>query len=147
MLGMKKTRPSLAEIRRLYRETTTIAVVGASPDPAKRAHVIPAYLQSQGYRIIPVNPTHDEVLGERCYPTLTDIAEPVDVVAVFRPAHEAPGIARDAVTIGAHALWLQVGIVSDEAEQLARDAGLVFVQDHCIGQMHAMAGLGPGPDH
>ncbi len=144
---MKRTRPSLANIRRLYEETSTIAVVGASPDPTKRAHVIPAYLQSQGFRILPVNPTHAEVLGERCYPTVLEVPDHVDVVDVFRPADEAPGIARAAVTIGARALWLQVGIVSDEAEQIARDAGLVFVEDHCIGQMHAMAGLGPGPDH
>ena len=144
---MKKTRPSLADIRRLYRKTSTIAVVGASPDPSKRAQVIPAYLQSQGYRIIPVNPTHEEVFGEHCYPTLTEISERVDIVDVFRPASEAPGIAHQAVAIGARALWLQVGIVSDEAEHIARDAGLVFVEDHCIGQMHAMAGLGPGPDH
>ena len=137
----------MANIRRLYEETSTIAVVGASPDPTKRAHVIPAYLQSQGFRILPVNPTHAEVLGERCYPTVLEVPDHVDVVDVFRPADEAPGIARAAVTIGARALWLQVGIVSDEAEQIARDAGLVFVEDHCIGQMHAMAGLGPGPDH
>ncbi len=144
---MKRTRPSLADIKRLYLETTTIAVVGASPDPSKRAHVIPAYLQSQGFRVVPVNPTHEEVLGEPSYRTLLEIPDPVDIVDVFRPAGEAPGIARQAVTIGARVLWLQVGIVSDEAEQIARDAGLVFVEDHCIGQMHAMAGLGPGPDH
>ena len=144
---MKRTRPRLAEIRKLYEETSTIAVVGASPDPSKRAHVIPAYLQSQGFRIIPVNPTHGKVLSETCYRSVLEIPDHVDVVDVFRPAEEAPGIARDAVSIGARALWLQVGIVSDEAEQIARDAGLIFVEDHCIGQMHAMAGLGPGPDH
>lgn len=142
---MKRTRPRLDEIRKLYEETSTIAVVGASPDPSKKAHVIPAYLQSQGYRIIPVNPRHDTVLGETSYPTLLDIPDPVDVVDVFRPAEEAPGIARNAVAIGARALWLQVGIISDEAEQIA--SGLVFIQDHCMGQMHAMVGLGPGPDH
>ena len=144
---MKRTRPRLAEIRKLYAETTTIAVVGASPDPTKRAHVIPAYLQSQGFQIIPVNPSHETVFGEPCYPTVLEIPDHVDIVDVFRPAEEAPGIARDAVTIGAHALWLQVGILSDEAGQIARRAGLIFVEDHCIGQMHAMAGLGPGPDH
>jgi predicted CoA-binding protein len=144
---MKRTRPRIDEIRKLYEETSTIAVVGASPDPAKRANVIPAYLQSQGYRIIPVNPRRDEIFGEACYPTLLDIPDPVDVVDVFRPAAEAPDVAHNAVAIGAHALWLQVGIVSEEAERIAREGGLVFIEDHCMGQMHAMVGLGPGPDH
>jgi predicted CoA-binding protein len=144
---MKRTRPRLDQIRRLYEETSTIAVVGASPDRSKRAHVIPAYLQSQGYRIIPVNPRHAMVLGETCYPNLLDIADSVDVVDVFRPASEAPDISRHAVAIGARALWLQVGIRSDEAHAIAEAAGLLFVEDHCMGQMHAMVGLGPGPEH
>ena len=135
----------MPEIRQLYEEISTIAVVGASPDPAKTAHAIPAYLQSQGYRILPVNPSHDEVLGETSYPSLLDIPTAVDAVDVFRPAGEAPAIARHAVDIGARALWLQVGILSDEAEQIAREGGLLFVEDHCMGEMHAMAGLGPGP--
>ena len=141
------TRPPLDDLRRIYADTKTIAVVGASPDPAKRAHVVPAYLQEQGYRIIPVNPNRDEVLGEKAYPTLLDIPEPVDLVEVFRPAEEAAGIAKDAVAIGADVLWLQVGIVSDEAAETAREAGLDVVMDHCMGVMHAKLGLGPGPDH
>lgn len=140
-----RTRPPLAEIRRLYGEIETIAVVGASPDPSKRANVIPAYLRSQGYRIIPVNPNHSAVLGEQSYATLRDVPRPVDAVDVFRPAAEAPDIARDTVAIGARVLWLQVGIRSEEAARIAHEAGLVFVEDHCMGQMHAMAGLGPGP--
>lgn len=141
------TRPPLDDLRRIYADTKTIAVVGASPDPAKRAHVVPAYLQEQGYRIIPVNPNRDEVLGEKAYPTLLDIPEPVDLVEVFRPAEEAAGIAKDAVAIGADVLWLQVGIVSDEAAETAGEAGLDVVMDHCMGVMHAKLGLGPGPDH
>jgi len=141
------TRPPLDDLRRIYADTKTIAVVGASPDPAKRAHVVPAYLQEQGYRIIPVNPNRDEVLGEKAYPTLLDIPEPVDLVEVFRPAEEAAGIAKDAVAIGADVLWLQVGIVSDEAAETAGEAGLAVVMDHCMGVMHAKLGLGPGPDH
>jgi hypothetical protein len=142
-----RTRPPLEDLRRIYADSKTIAVVGASPDPAKRAHVVPAYLQEQGYRIIPVNPNHEEVLGEIAYPTLLDIPEPVDVVDVFRPADEAPGIAENAVSIGANVLWLQLGIVSEKAGEVATEAGLDFVMDHCMGAMHAKLGLGPGPDH
>ena len=142
-----RTRPPLEELRRIYADSETIAVVGASPDPTKRAHVVPAYLQEQGYRIIPVNPHHDEVLGEQAYATLLDIPEPVDVVEVFRPAEEAPGIAEDAAAIGAGVLWLQVGILSEEAGEIATDAGMRFVMDHCMGVMHAKLGLGAGPDH
>ncbi len=142
-----RTRPPLNELRRIYADTKTIAVVGASPEPAKRAYVVPAYLKEQGYRIIPVNPSHEEVFGEKAYPTLADIPEPVDVVDVFRPADEAPGIAENAAAIGADVLWLQVGIVSEEAGEIAAAAGMSFVMDHCIGMMHAKLGLGPGPEH
>lgn len=142
-----RARPPLEEIRRIYAESKTIAVVGASPDPAKRAHVIPAYLQEQGYRIVPVNPGYEEVLGERAYPSLLEIPEHVDVVDVFRPAEEAPAIAEQAVAIGADVLWLQLGIVSEKAGQIAMDGGLDFVMDNCMGVMHAKLGLGPGPDH
>ncbi len=142
-----RTRPPIAVLRRIYEESHTIAVVGASPDPSKRANVVPAYLRDQGYRIIPVNPNHDEVFGERSYPTLLDIPEPVDVVDVFRPPVDAPDVAAKAVQIGAKVLWLQLGILSDEAAQIAAKGGLTFVEDHCIGQMHAMLGLGPGPAH
>ena len=142
-----RTRPPIAEVRRIYEESKTIAVVGASPDPGKRAYVVPEYLQEQGYRIIPVNPNHDEIFGEKAYPTLLDIPEPVDVVDVFRPAEEAPGIAEQAVEIGAKVLWLQLGIISDTAGQIAQEGGLAFVEDHCMGMMHAMLELGPGPAH
>lgn len=142
-----RSRPPLDDIRRIYADSKTIAVVGASPDPSKRAYVVPAYLQEQGYRIIPVNPGHEEVLGEKAYSTLLDIPEPVDVVDVFRPADEAPGIAENAVAIGANVLWLQLGIVSEEAGQIATEGGLDFVMDNCMGAMHAKLGLGPGPDH
>jgi hypothetical protein len=122
-----------------------IAVVGASPDASKTAHVVPAYLQDVGYRIIPVNPRHERVLGERSYATLLDIPDPVDVVQVFRRPEEAPEIAEQAVAIGANVLWLQVGIISEEAATIAQDAGLTFVSDLCMGAMHAVLDLGPGP--
>lgn len=142
-----RSRPPLDELRRIYADSKTIAVVGASPDTSKMANKIPAYLQSQGYRIIPVNPRTDEVLGEKSYKELTDIPEPVDVVDVFRPAAEAPGIAEQAAEIGAEVLWLQVGIVSVEAGEIAEATGMTFVMDHCMGMMHAKLGLGPGPGH
>jgi hypothetical protein len=140
-----RTRPPLDEIRRIYADTRTIAVVGASPDDGKYSHVVPSYLMDQGYRIIPVTPAHEEVFGEKAYPTLLDIPEPVDVVEVFRPSDEAPGIAENAVAIGAKVLWLQLGVVSEEAGAIAQEAGLTFVMDHCMGAMHAKLELGPGP--
>lgn len=133
----------LDEIRRIYEESRVIAVVGASPDPSKNAHSVPAYLQKMGYRIVPVNPNHEIVLGEPSYATLGDIPYAVDVVEVFRPGAEAPSIAQQAIAIGAKVLWLQVGIVSEEAAIFARDAGLTFVSDLCMRAMHAALELGP----
>jgi uncharacterized protein len=134
------------QLIRIYAETKTIAVVGASTDPAKPAHQIPRYLQRQGYRILPVNPHGGELLGEPVARSLAEVDGPVDVVDVFRPAEEAPGIAREAVAIGAKVLWLQLGIESEEARRLAEAAGLTVVMDRCMGATHAELGLGPGPD-
>jgi predicted CoA-binding protein len=130
----------------IYATTKTIAVVGASADPTKAAHVIPRYLQSQGYRILPVNPRGGELFGERVFRSLAEIDVPVDVVDVFRPAEEAPEIARQAIAIGAKVLWLQMGIESDEAQRLAEAAGLTVVMNRCMGATHAQLGLGPGPE-
>lgn len=134
------------EIRRIYAESGVIAVVGASPDPSKTAYVVPSYLQDEGYRIVPVNPHHETILGETSYPTLMDIEESIDVVEVFRPGNEAPEIARQAAAVGAKVLWLQVGVVSEEADQIATDAGMTFVSDLCMGAMHAVLEIGPGPN-
>jgi predicted CoA-binding protein len=131
---------------RIYRESRTIAVVGASCDEDKPAHRIPAYLQSQGYRIIPVSPRGDAILGEPVRRSLADIDEPIDIVDVFRPSAEAPAIARDAVAAGAKVLWLQLGIESDEARRIAEDAGLIVVMNRCLGMTHRWLGLGPGPE-
>ena len=135
----------LDDIRRIYAETKVIAVVGASPDETKTSNVVPSYLQGFGYRIVPVNPNHESVFGMRSYPSLNDIPDEVDVVEVFRPGSEAPDIARQAVAIGAKVLWLQKGIVSDDAGRIAEEAGLTFISDTCMGAMHAVLGLGPGP--
>ena len=134
------------ELRRIYAESKVIAVVGMSADPYKPSHSIPRYLQSCGYRVIPVTPKGGEILGERAYTSLEEIdGVDIDVVDVFRPAEEAPDIARSAVAIGADVLWLQAGISSDEAERIAQEGGLRVVMDACMGATHARLGLGPGP--
>jgi predicted CoA-binding protein len=120
-------------------DAETIAVVGLSRDPAKAAHAVPASMQAAGFRIIPVHPCADELLGQRVYRSLTDIPERVDLVDVFRPAREAPGVARQAVAIGAKTLWLQQGIVSPEARRIAVEAGLDYIEDRCIGVVRALA--------
>ena len=138
--------PERERLRRIYVETKTIAVVGASADPAKPAHQIPAYLQRQGYRILPVNPRGGELFGEHVYRALAEIDAPVDVVDVFRPADETPEVARQAAAIGAKVLWLQLGIASEEARRIAEAAGLTVIMDRCMGATHGELGLGPGPD-
>jgi predicted CoA-binding protein len=126
----------IQSLREIYQQTRTIAVVGASNNPTKPANSIPRYLQGEGFRIVPVNPREQEILGERAYPSLRDIPEQVDVVDVFRPAGETPEIARESAKIGARVLWLQEGIESDEAESIATEAGLRFVSNRCMGQTH-----------
>ena len=133
------------ELREIYAETKTIAVVGASDNPRKPAHTIPRYLQRQGYRIIPVNPKGGEILGQKVYGSLQEIEEPIDVVDVFRPSEETPDVARSAVEAGAKVLWLQEGISSEEAERIASEGGLKVVMDRCMGATHARLDLGPGP--
>jgi uncharacterized protein len=133
------------ELREIYQSTQTIAVVGASSDPSKPGYRIPRYLQSQGYRIIPVSPKGGEILGESVHTSLSEVDVPIDVVDVFRPAEEAPGIAHEAVAVGAKVLWLQTGITSDEAAEIARAEGVRVVMDTCMGETHARLGLGPGP--
>ena len=130
---------------RIYAQTRSIAVVGASADPSKPAHQIPRYLQQQGYRILPVNPRGGQLLGEPVARSLGEVEGPVEVVEVFRPAAEAPEIAREAVKVGAKVLWLQLGIVSEEARQVAEAAGLTVVMDRCMGEVHGELGLGPRP--
>lgn len=117
--------------KEILERSGTLAVVGLSADPSKPAHSVPASLQRSGFRVIPVNPTVGEVLGERSYPSLTEVAEEVDTVVVFRPPQDAPEIARQAVKIGAKALWLQSGIRSEEARRIATEGGLDYVEDRC----------------
>jgi predicted CoA-binding protein len=121
-----------AIVERILTTYDTITVVGASGTPVKAAHSVPAHMQQHGWRIIPVNPHADQILGERVYRTLADIPEQVGLVDVFRPPHATPDIARQAVAAGATALWLQLGIASPEARAIAQDAGLFYVEDRCL---------------
>ncbi|MGZ8581941.1 MAG: CoA-binding protein [Actinomycetota bacterium] len=126
--------PEDRELRILLGEARTIAVVGLSSKPGRPSLDVAAYLQERGYRIVPVNPRETEVLGERAYPSLKDIPDdlPIDVVDVFRRAEDTPPIARDAVAIGAKVLWLQAGIVNEEAYRIASEAGLEVIMGVCI---------------
>ena len=117
----------------------TIAMVGASPNPDRPAHGVMRYLLGQGYRVIPVRPIDcDEVLGVPCVAKLTEIEEPIDLVDVFRNAAACPGHAREAVEVGASALWLQLGLVSPEARQIATAAGLDYVENACTAVVHRL---------
>ena len=118
--------------QQILADSAVIAVVGASRDPGKAAHRVPLEMQRHGWRIIPVNPTADEIVGENVYRSLTDIPEQVGLVDVFRPGPECADVARAAVEAGATALWLQLGIRSEEARKIAEDAGLLYVEDRCL---------------
>ncbi|MBN9150129.1 MAG: CoA-binding protein [Micrococcales bacterium] len=120
-------------MRALLESSTTIAVVGASTHERKAANRIPRWLMKAGFTIIPVNPSADEILGQKAYRTLADIPVPVDIVDVFRPAEEAAGVAEQAAAIGAKTLWLQLEIRSEEARAIAEAAGMNFIEDNCLG--------------
>ncbi|HSS08515.1 MAG TPA: CoA-binding protein [Acidimicrobiales bacterium] len=123
----------MSDPRQMLEAATTIAVVGASTTPGKAAYAIPRTLLAAGFRMIPVHLTASEIHGQRVYPRLAEIPEPVDLVDVFRPAAEAPGVARQAVAIGAKGVWLQLGIISAEARSIAEGGGLEYIEDLCIG--------------
>lgn len=122
----------IVTLRRVLGETRTIAIVGLSADWFRPSNFAAKYMQEHGYRIIPVNPRYPEILGERCYPDLASIPEPVDMVDVFRRPENCPKIAREAVAIGAKSLWLQLGVLSEEAKDIAEAAGLTVVMDRCV---------------
>ena len=120
------------ELRAMLREIRTIAVVGLSSRPERHSFNVADYLQQVGYRIIPVNPNEVEVLGERAYESLLEVPHPVDLVDVFRRAEFTPEVARQAVQVGAKILWLQLGIVNEEARRIAEEAGLSVIMDACL---------------
>jgi len=124
-------------LRRILRACKTVAIVGLSAEWHRPSNFVAKYLQSHGYRVIPVNPRYDDILGERCYARLEDIREPVDMVDVFRKPADVPPIAASAVAIGARCLWQQLGVANLEADAIARAAGLDSVMDRCVKIEHA----------
>lgn len=122
----------ISTLRRVLRESTTIAVVGLSADWFRPSYFAAKYMQEHGYRIIPVNPKYAEILGEKCYPDLASIPDPVDMVDVFRKSADALPIAEQAIAIGARTLWLQIGVINEEAKRVAEAAGLTVVMDRCV---------------
>ncbi|MGE0355543.1 MAG: CoA-binding protein [Burkholderiales bacterium] len=131
-------------LRRILRDCRTVAVVGLSANWYRPSHFAAKYLQEHGYRVIPVNPSYDSVLGEKCYPTLAAIPGKVDLVDCFRRSEEMPALADEAAAIGAKVLWMQLGVRSEEARRRAEAAGLEVVEDRCMKIEHGrlFGGLG-----
>ena len=126
-----------ASLRRILTDYKRIAVVGLSADTSRPSHSVSKYLLEHGFEVIPVNPKYDAVLGQTCYPDLASIPTPVDIVDVFQRAERVPPFVDQAIAIGAKVVWMQLGIVHEEAAQKARDAGLEVVMDRCIKIEHA----------
>jgi hypothetical protein len=129
-------------VERILTTYGTITVVGASADPAKAAHGVPALMPRRGWRVIPVNLRGGTILGERAYRTLAEVPEQVGLVDAFRPSDQAADMTRQAVAAGASALWPQLGIASAEARRVATAAGLLYVEDRCIAVEQRRLGLG-----
>ena len=122
----------MSDIDKVLETCKTVAVVGLSPRLERDSNGVAQYIQEHGYKVIPVNPSASEILGEKCYPDLASIPEPVDVVDIFRRSEEVPTIVSDAIKIGARAVWMQKGVVSEEGASAARAAGLMVVVNECI---------------
>lgn len=127
----------LNKIKNILASCKTIAIVGLSPKTNRPSNEVASYLLAAGYRIIPVNPGQSEILGQTCYPNLTAIPEPVDIVDIFRRPVDIPPIVTEAIKIKARIIWMQQGIVNHEAADLARQAGLMVVMDRCLKIDHA----------
>ena len=125
-----------ANIDRVLREAKTIAVVGLSPKPERASFGVASYLQQHGYRIIPVNPTVDQVLGEKSYPDLTSVPERIDVVDIFRRSEDVPPVVDEAIRVGAKVIWMQEGVINEAAATKARQAGLEVIMDRCMLKEH-----------
>jgi uncharacterized protein len=134
----------ISKLRRILRDCRTLAVVGLSANWYRPSFFAAKYMQEHGYRVIPVNPMYDSVLGEKCYASLRDIPEPVDLVDCFRKGSEIPALAEEAIAIGAHVLWMQLGVENPAARRLAEAAGLEVVENRCVKIEHArlFGGLG-----
>ena len=123
-------------LRRILKENKTIAVVGLSDKWYRPSRFAAKYMKAFGYKIIPVNPRQKEIMGEICYPSLLDIPEPVDIVDIFRHPRDVPPIVEDAIKIGAKVVWMQLGVINEEAAQRAREAGLQVVMNRCVKIEH-----------
>lgn len=126
----------ISTLRRILKQNQVVAVVGLSANWWRPSYFVAKYLQEHGYRVIPVNPAYQDVLGEKCYPTLQDVPEKIDMVDCFRKAEEIPALAEEAVAIGAKCLWMQLGVVNVDAAALATAAGLDVVMDRCVKIEH-----------
>jgi predicted CoA-binding protein len=131
-------KPTLRQLRPILVSSKTIAVVGLSDNPVRPSHSVAAYLQQQGYRIIPVNPNISATLGEKAYASVRDIPGPVDMVQIFRRPEAVPAIVEDAIAKGARVVWMQVGVINKEAAARARSAGLTVVMDTCMRVTHQL---------
>lgn len=127
-------------IRQILANCRTIAVVGASSNPARASNHVASYMKAQGYRVIPVNPNEQTVIGEPAYPSLTAVPDPIDLVDVFRRSEDVLPIVEEAIARGTKAIWMQEGVVNEAAAQLAREAGLAVVMDRCWLKDHAAWG-------
>lgn len=132
-------------IRDILISSNTIASVGVSSNVEKESYGVVWYLKGQGYKIIPVNPTATEILDEKAYPSLSDVPDKVDVVQIFRKSEDVPPIVDEAIKIGAKVVWMQEGIVNEEAAQKAKEAGLQVVMDTCMRAAHRWFNIGPKP--
>jgi len=131
------------KLTNILKSANTVASVGLSSNPQKESYGVALYLKEQGYKIIPVNPTASEILGEKVYASLSDIPEKVDVVQVFRKPEDVPPVVEEAIKIGAKVIWMQEGIVNYEAARKAEDAGLQVVMDACMRATHRRLNIGP----
>lgn len=136
--SIKLTNPKEdEEIRKLLKEVKVIAVVGLSPKEDRPSNSVARYLKSKGYKIVPVNPGHDEILGEKCYKSLSEIPFQVHIVDIFRRSEEVLPVVQEAIKLKPKCIWLQLGIVNDDAKKLSEENGIFFVQDKCLKIEHS----------
>ena len=133
---MAFANPNNDEIKQILSDSKVIAVVGLSSSELRASNQVARYLQERGYKIIPVNPKEETILGEKAYPSLKDIPEPIDIIDVFRRSEAVPEIAREAVETSASVLWLQEGVIHEDAVQMVKNTGMRALQDVCIKKIH-----------
>lgn len=136
-MGQQAAEPTARDRLQLLRTARSVALVGVSANPLRSSNFVATYLVKTPYRVYPVNPAYDEVLGLKCHPSLAELPEVPDIVDVFRRPEELPGVVEEAITVGAKAVWFQLGLRHDAAAARAREAGLAVVQDRCLKIEHA----------